>query len=94
MDQKFKEAPYYGVKFLIRKIIRILKHDFLQQNSCFEILFGKPKPSLKICGLIMTSVFINLIPDCKPTATKSKHYANEDKLFINTEITRMLKEEL
>jgi hypothetical protein len=36
--------------------------------------------------------FANLTPDCHPIATKSRRYSQEDLLFIDGEVERLLKE--
>ena len=36
--------------------------------------------------------FANLTPDCYPIATKSRRYSQEDLLFIDSEVERLLKE--
>lgn len=75
----------------------ILGQDFMKQHESISVKFGGSDPPLHICGLTSFSVtppklFGNLTSDCKPIATKSRQFSNPDKIFIQTEISRMIKE--
>ena len=76
----------------------ILGHDFLQQHSSIQIPFGGPLPPLTVCGLTAMknvpypSLFANLTSDCRPVAEKSRRYCTQDYEFIQSEISRLLKE--
>ena len=39
-------------------------------------------------------LFVNVPPDCKPIATKSRQYSNNDTKFIREEVKRLLKEDI
>ena len=43
---------------------------------------------------VTPSLFVNLSPDCKPIATKSRRYSVAEQRFIDSEIGRMLSEEI
>ena len=76
--------------------------DFMNHHSSVSFTFGGLRKSLVIssstaCSVPSTSVnssslFSNLIPNCKPIVTKSRRFENEDKHFIQSEIHSMLQE--
>lgn len=75
----------------------ILGHDLLRQHYHVEIIFGKLKPSLKLCGLTTANMtypalFANLMPNSKSIAIKSRRHINEEKHSINNEFKSMLRE--
>ena len=76
----------------------ILGHSFLCEHSSVEIPFGGPLPPLTVCRLTTIknipypSLFTNLTPDCRPIAVKSRRHSIPDTKFIQSEISRMLKE--
>ena len=76
----------------------ILGHSFLCEHSSVEIPFGGPLPPLTVCRLSAIknvpypSLFTNLTPDCRPIAFKSQRHSIPDTKFIQSEISRMLKE--
>ena len=75
----------------------ILGHSFLCEHSV-EIPFGGPLPPLTVCRLTAIknipypSLFTNLTPDCRQIAVKSRGHSIPDTKFIQSEISRMLKE--
>ena len=76
----------------------ILGHCFLCEHSSVEIPFRGPLPPLTVCRLTAIknipypSLFTNLTPDCRPIAVKSRRHSIPDTKFIQSEISRMLKE--
>ena len=59
--------------------------------------FLGPKPPLTVCNLTTLNIsppepFANLSPDCRPIATKSRRYSQEDSKFIDAEVERLLRE--
>lgn len=78
----------------------ILGLSFLSEHSSLEIPFGGPLPPLTVCKLTAIknvpypSLFANLTPDCHPIAVKSRRHSLPDTKFIQSEISRMLKEEI
>ena len=75
----------------------ILGHEFLKQHETVNLTFGGSKQPLNVCGLSTLAItppspFINLTPDCKPIATKSRRYSALDQQFIKSEISKMLAE--
>ena len=80
----------------------ILGQDFMSQHSTISFAFGGSKKDLVISDPISCSVpsalvdipslFSNIDPDCKPITTKSKRSGEGDRLFIQTEIEKMIKE--
>lgn len=75
----------------------LLGHNFLELHKTVEIRFNGHHPSLSICGLTAArvnhpSLFAYLSTNCRPIATKSRRHTQEDELFIQSEVARMLKE--
>ena len=77
----------------------ILGVPFLKLHESFRINYGGMEPSLNVCALSkvkMTPVrlFKNLTEDCRPIATSSRKFSKEDQQFIDTEIQRLLDEDV
>ena len=80
----------------------ILGQDFMSQHSTISFEFGGSKKDLVISHPISCSVpsalvdapslFSNIDPACKPITTKSKRCGEGDRLFIQTEVEKMIKE--
>lgn len=75
----------------------ILGHEFMKQHEAVTLTFGGSMQALNICALSTLAItppspFVNLTPDCKPIATKSRRYSALDQQFITSEINRMLSE--
>ena len=75
----------------------ILGQDWQAKHASVTIEYGGNNPPLKICNLTTLNVappllFEHLTPQCKPIATPSRKYCQEDRIFIASEITRMLSE--
>jgi hypothetical protein len=80
----------------------ILGQDFQKKHKRVTIEFGGTRPELVIprpaCPLSSTasieepSLFGNLLPDCKPIASRSRRFSKEDQEFINQEVTKLLSE--
>jgi hypothetical protein len=75
----------------------ILGLDFQSKHKNVVFNYGGPEPPLVVCGFSMLNMdppepFANLTPDCYPIATKSRRYSQEDLLFIDSEVERLLKE--
>ena len=64
--------------------------DLVNDNSTGS-LNALPKANVK---LKCPSLFANLLPDCKPIATKSYRYNSSDQKFINNEIQRWYSEKI
>ena len=102
LDQRTYPSVRLGVlKDLCSDII--LGQDFQKEHKSVTIEFGGSKPELVIakstsaCALSTAAVekpslFANLLPNCKPIATKSRRFSSEDEKFINQEITKLLDE--
>ena len=83
--QKYKNVKFYVLENLCVDII--LGLAFQKQHESVTFRFGGEKPPIEICGLAMLNVeppdlFGNLLPNCKPVATKSRRYSQPDRLFI------------
>ena len=58
----------------------------------------RPFPPLTVCRLTAiknipySSLFTNLTPDCRPIAVRSRRHSISDTKFVQSEISRMLKE--
>ena len=77
----------------------LIGHDFFKQHSAVTFTFGGDKPLLEICGLAFAlvppaSLFANLAQNCQPIATKSRRHSTEDLKFIETEIEKLLTENI
>ena len=80
----------------------ILGQDFMSQHSTISFAFGGSKKDLVISHPISCSVpsalvdapslFSNIDLACKPITTKSKRCGEGNRLFIQTEIEKMIKE--
>ena len=75
----------------------ILGQNWQSQHESITIEYGGMAPPLKICGLTTLnipppSLFQYLTSECKPIATKSRRYSNEDRRFISSEIMKLLDE--
>ena len=75
-----------------------LGHNFQKLHTSLTIDMGGTKPDLIIsntspCALSTIdsiSLFTNLLPECKPVATKSRRFSFGDEYFIQGEIYRLL----
>ena len=100
LDFTMNNLNYSNVKLNVMKdlcVDIILGLDFQSQHESITLKFGGNKPPLVICGLSTLhvsppSLFNHLTPDCKPVATKSRRYSNDDRKFIDSEIQRMLQD--
>ena len=98
----YKGKLYEGVKLSILPNLCsdvILGHDFLKRHEKVEILLDGPNPPLSICNLAAAnaqppSLFDKLTEGWKPIATKSRRHSKPDEKFIETEIKRLLKEDI
>lgn len=75
----------------------ILGQSFQNLHESITLKYGGPQPPLTVCGLVSMDVkppelFANLTADCHPIATKSRRYSNDDRKFIDAEVSRMLDE--
>ena len=100
VDVELDEHVYKGVHLkVLPKLCAdvILGHDVLGEHESVQIPFGGPRKPLTVCGLTAMKItppalFGNLSPDCKPVATKSRHYSTPDAKFIEAETSRLLSE--
>lgn len=81
----------------------LLGQDFQKQHESLTFEYGGDRPPLKVstskslCGLSAASVsepslFPNLPPNCKPIATKSRRFSNDDQSFIKEKVSGMVEE--
>ena len=75
----------------------ILGQDWQAKHSSVTIEYGGKQPPLKICNLTALNVdppqlFEHLSPECKPIAAPSRKYSQEDRMFISSEVSRLLSE--
>ena len=75
----------------------ILGLDFQSQHSSITFHYGGSQAPLAVCGLSKLSIdppepFVNLTADCHPIVSKSRRYSQEDSIFIDEEVKRLLKE--
>ena len=73
-------------------------HSFLCEHYSVEIPFRGPLLPFTVCRLTTIknipypSLFTNLTPDSRPIGVKSRRHSIPDTKFIQSEISRMLKE--
>lgn len=75
----------------------ILGLDFQSRHESVVFQYGGSEPPLSVCSFSTLKVkppepFKNLTADCRPIATKSRRYSQEDSEFIDKEVTRLLDE--
>lgn len=94
---KINNALFRIMKNLCTDVI--IGHDILKQYSILEIKFGGSMPPLKLCALYEANIDpINIFPhitsDCKPITIKSRRQTPENQSFIETEINKLIKDEI
>ena len=83
----------------------IIDHDFKKKHKRVNIEFRGNKPELiipnsaPICAVNAAtidepSLFLNLLPDCKPIASKSRRFSKDDQDFIHQEVTKLLSQDI
>ncbi|XP_054283469.1 uncharacterized protein K02A2.6-like [Macrosteles quadrilineatus] len=75
----------------------LIRHAIMKLHSNIQVWFGGKKPPLLVCSCAIVEppkLFCNLTPDCKPIATKSRRYSDEDMQFIKQEMERLQTEEI
>ena len=100
VDIELNKIKYENVKFKIMKDLCadvILGLDFQSQYESVTLMFGGVKDPLIISSLSTLKIdppkpFQNLTKDCKPVASKSRHYSDNDKKFIASEVERLYSE--
>ena len=95
--QQYKNVKLYVLENLCVDVI--LGLAFQKQHESVTFKFGGEKPPIEICGLATLNVeppdlFGNLLPNCKPVATKSRRYSQPDRLFIRAEKQRLFREDI
>ena len=81
----------------------MLGHDFQKEHERVTIKFGGSKPELiipnspPVCAVSAAridepSLVSNLLPDCKPIASKSRRFSKDDEDFIQQEVCKLLSE--
>lgn len=75
----------------------ILGLPFLKLHQEVRVKFYGDEPVFNVCGITKLNVpapklFTNLTPYCKPIITKSTRFSPEDRKFIESEVSKMLKE--
>ena len=97
-----KEHAYPDVKLTLLEDLCadvIIRKDSLSHHESLRIDFGGDRHALSICGLTALSVTPprlseNLTPDCKPYAAKSRRYSKHDQKFNESEVQRLLQEDI
>ena len=100
VDIELNKIKYENVKFKIMKDLCadvILGLDFQSQHGSVTLMFSGVKDPLIISSLSTLKIdppkpFQNLTKDCKPVASKSRHYSDNDKKFIASEVERLYSE--
>jgi hypothetical protein len=99
VDLTIHESNYPNVRLHVMDNLCadiILGIDFQSQHQSVTLKFDGVRDPL-VVGLATLNVepinlFENLTPDCKPIASKSRHYSAEDRNFISSEVQRLYKE--
>ena len=105
-DIKLNQQSYPSVRLGVLKDLCsdiILGQDFQKKHKSIIIEFGGAKPELRVhnptpvCALATASIeepslFANLLPECKPIASKSRQFSKDDQEFIKQEIDHLLSE--
>lgn len=100
VDFVFQDREYKSINLSILPDLCtdvILGHPFLSLHENVSVRFGGDKPSLEVCAAAIINVspvklFKNLPNNCRPIATSSRRFNTTDKLFIDTEVTKLLRE--
>lgn len=77
----------------------IVGHDILKTHASVEVVFGGNKTPLTVCSVAASTVepvslFSNLKPECKPIAIKSHRHSTSDLKFIESEVNKLLKDNI
>ena len=96
------DSSYHNVKLsLLPNLCAdvLLGHDFLNRHQKFETSFSGQRPPLSVCTLSPAriespSLFQNLLPHCKPIATKSRCHSSPDEEFIRAEVHKLLADKI
>ena len=94
-DRTYKDVRLSVLHGLCADII--LGLDFQSKHESVTFQFGGSEPPLSICSFSTLNVeppelFANLTDDCRPIAMKSRQYSKDDSAFIDSEVSRLLKE--
>ena len=100
VDIELNKIKSKNVKFKIMKNLCadvILGLDFQSQHESVTLMFGGMKDPHIISSLSTLKIdppkpFQNLTKDCKPVASKSRHYSDNDKKFIPSEVEHLYSE--
>ena len=96
MELHYKKGHLHVLPDLCADLI--LSLDFQTQHQRITLNYGgKWSPLDLVCGLSSLNVkppdlFVNLVDDCHPVASKSHRYSFADKQFIEKETKRLLEE--
>ena len=104
VDLSIHEKTYPSVKFRVLKDLCadvLLGGDFQRQHKRVIFQFDgdesdlivptqKQVNAVAVSDMAPASLFKNLVPDCRPIATKSRRYNVEDRKFIAAEIEKLL----
>ena len=102
VDLKINDVVYGKTKLSVLKNLCtdvIIGQDILSQHQELTIYFGGSKPPFSVCGLTTMNVeppslFSSVKPNCKPIAVKSRCYSQNDRQFIESEVQRLLQEDI
>ena len=101
VNLKIQDNSYPGVKLSVLKnhcADVIIGLNILQQHDSLDLKFVGSKPPRSICGLTTVSIepplFVNVPPESKQIATKSRRYGNNDKKSISGKVQSLLQEDI
>lgn len=90
----YKQRPLLVIDNLCADVI--VGHDILKNHSKLEFQFGGTREPLHVCVMEASvppaSIFTHLSADITPIAIKSRRHNNDEEQFIQTEISKLLKD--
>jgi len=98
---KLKNRCYEDVSLSVTDGLQwdvIIGSDFLKEHESVNFTFGGPERPLKLGTLEAAKVvkpvrlFGHITADCKPVASKSRHYSKTDEEFIANKVSEMLRD--
>ena len=101
-DISFHDRKYDGMELTVLPescTDIILGVPFLKLHECVNVDYGGSEPALNVCALSKVKIppvelFRNLTPDCKPIATNSRRFSQEEQNFIQNEIQQLLLDDV
>ena len=102
LNLTFMENQYKNFKFFVMPNLiadSIIGDDLLQQHKSVTFNFDGKRPELNVSATMPTAcvpfpdLFINLAPNCKPIAVKTRNFSASDQAVIKAQTERLLLED-